>query len=113
MLSKKKRLTRALFTPLQSSRLQSHSLHFGLKTAPAEAVRISVSVTKKVAKSAVARNRIRRLVYAELQHIFSSLQPALYLVIVKSGAEKLKGKELGNELKSLVVSRQPFRLDES
>lgn len=101
MLPKKKRLTRALFKPLQSARGNFHSTLFSLKAAPAEAFRLGVSVSKKVAKSSVVRNRIRRRVYSEIFRLETGLKPALYLVIAKSGAEKLKGAELSLELQKL------------
>jgi ribonuclease P protein component len=106
MLPKKKRLTRALFKPLLNAREQAHSPHFWLKAIPAESPRLGVSVSKKVAKSAVVRNRIRRRVYTELARLNSALRPAYYLVVAKSGAEKIRGEELKNELKSLVAGRR-------
>jgi len=101
MLPKKKRLTRALFKPLLAASGQVHSTHFWLKAAPAEALRLGVSVSKKVAKSAVARNRIRRRVYAELSHLDSLVRPAHYLVVAKAGAEKIGGAGLLKELEGL------------
>ena len=102
MLPKKKRLTRALFKPLLNAREQAHSPHFWLRATPADSPRLGVSVSKKVAKSAVVRNRIRRRVYAEIPRLNFNLLPAHYLVIAKVGAANLKGNSLSQELGALL-----------
>jgi ribonuclease P protein component len=105
MLAKKKRLTRALFKPLLAARDNRHSPHFWLKAAPDEAFRLGVSVSKKVAKSAVVRNRVRRRVYSAISRLEASPSPALYLVVAKNGAEKMEGAELLRELEGLFKKR--------
>jgi ribonuclease P protein component len=105
MLPKKKRLTRALFKPLLSARALTHSLHFWLKASPAEAFRLGVSVSKKVAKSAVVRNRVRRRVYSAVEKLEEAPDPAIYLVVAKAGAEKLGGAGLISELEELFKKR--------
>jgi ribonuclease P protein component len=104
MLPGKIRLTRALFKPLIASRHFYHSEHFILRAAPSNTIRIGVSVSKKVAKSAVVRNKIRRRVYSALKELMPIFKPALYLFVAKSGAEKNKAKELLSELTGLISS---------
>jgi ribonuclease P protein component len=42
--------------------------------------RVAVVVSRKVSKSAVVRNRIRRRVYAELRHVSEAIPPGIDLV---------------------------------
>ena len=76
--------------------------YFYLRITPSDKVKVIISVSKKVSKKAVIRNRIRRRVRPILREYISSLKPATYFIVAKPGAEKIKGKELENELKSLV-----------
>jgi ribonuclease P protein component len=62
-------------------------------------VRLGVSVSKKVSKQAVSRNRVRRRVYNIVKEL--SLKPSLYLFAAKPGAEKASVTALKEELKSL------------
>ena len=80
--------------------------HFYLRVAPADKVKVIISVSKKISKKAVIRNRIRRRVRPIVREFISNLKPATYFIVAKPGAEKIKGKELENELESLVVSCQ-------
>jgi len=107
MLSKSKRISRKLFKPLLGSRKYFNSEHFSLRVAPSEETRVAVSVSKKISKKAVVRNKVRRRVYSAMRDLVSSLRVGLYLVVAKHGSEKIMGKELENELKLLVVSCQP------
>lgn len=78
--------------------------HFYLMVKPSLAVKVIISVSKKISKKAVIRNRVRRRIRPIIREFISYLKPATYFIIAKPGAEKIKGRELGNELKSLVVS---------
>ena len=104
MLPKNRRISRKLFKPLLESRKYFNSAHFSLRLASSDRARIAISVSKKISKSAVVRNKIRRRLYSAMRGILPSLRGGLYLVIAKSGSEKIRGRELENELKSLVVS---------
>jgi len=104
MLPKYRRIPRRLFKPLLESRKYFNSEHFSLRVIPSKEVRIAVSVSKKIYKKAVVRNKVRRRVYSAMRDLISSLRVGLYLVVAKHGSEKTKGKELKNELKSLIVS---------
>jgi ribonuclease P protein component len=80
--------------------------HFYLMVKPSAKVKVVISVSKKISKKAVIRNRIRRRVRPITREFISSLSPATYFIVAKPGAEKIKGKELENELRSLVVNCQ-------
>jgi len=70
--------------------------------------RVAVSVSKKVLKSAVARNGVRRRVYAALRSYIPELSPRAFLFVAKSGAEKLKGDRLKLEIKKLLEESKAF-----
>ena len=78
--------------------------HFSLRVLPGDEVKIAVPVSKKIAKKAVTRNLIRRRVRPILRELVSNLKPATYMIIAKAGAEKIKGKELKEELVRLIRS---------
>jgi ribonuclease P protein component len=103
MLSKKNRIPREMLSVVQKQRSSGNSLHFILLVGGGEkAPRFSVSVSKKVSKSAVVRNAIRRRVYTVLQSFVSVVSPNLYLIRAKSGAEGAKGEKLSQEIFSLL-----------
>ena len=77
--------------------------HFYLRVTPAARVTLIISVSKKISKKAVVRNRIRRRVRPILQKFTSHLKPATYFFIAKPGAEEIKGEALEKELKSLMI----------
>jgi ribonuclease P protein component len=77
--------------------------HFYLRVTPADRVILIISVSKKISKKAVIRNRIRRRIRPILKNFISHLKPATYFIIAKSGAEEIKGKALEKELKSLMI----------
>jgi|SRR6185312_7399807 len=104
MLPKNKRIPRSLFSEILKSRRFAHSAHFSLRigSSPSKASRLAVSVSKKVSKSAVVRNTIRRRAYSAVAAELPSLPAGLYLVVAKSGAEKIKGEALEKELVTLL-----------
>ena len=104
MLPKNRRIPRKLLGLILESKKYFNSVHFSLRVAPSNVTRVAISVSKKVSKYAVVRNRIRRRTYSAIQLLIPNLSHNLYLLIAKQGAEKVKGKELENELKSLVAS---------
>lgn len=103
MLPKRNRIPRAEFKAILGSRRFAHSTHFSLRVAPAAGTpRAAVSVSKKVSKSAVVRNGVRRRAYAVLESELGGLSSGLYLFSAKPGAQKLRGTELAGELRSLL-----------
>lgn len=77
--------------------------HFYLRITPTDKVKVVISVSKKISKKAVIRNRIRRRVRPILHELTSKLKPATYFIVAKSGAEEIKGEALEKELKSLMI----------
>lgn len=104
MLPKSSRIPRSGFSPLLTSRHFTHSPHFTLRVSLGsnKTPRIAVSVGKKVSKSAVVRNTVRRRVYSSLRTLLPTLSPGLYLFVAKLGAEKVRGQVLLEEVKSLL-----------
>lgn len=103
MLRKSARLTRELFLNLRGPGRFFHTAHFSLRTAEAPGSgRIGVSVSKKVSKQAVIRNRTRRRVYSTVSSMIPELPKRLMLISAKPGAEKLKGAILEQELAELL-----------
>jgi ribonuclease P protein component len=74
--------------------------HFTLRVTQNEALKVIISISKKVSKKAVIRNRIRRRIRPILSTF--KLLPASYLLVVKPGSEEVKGEELRVELASLL-----------
>lgn len=77
--------------------------HFMLKVLPSEQKesRFAVSVSKKVAPTAVLRNRTRRRVYSVLRNYVSRVKTGLNIAFVaKNGAQNLQGKVLIAEIES-------------
>ncbi len=73
--------------------------HFTLRVTPSEALKVLISISKKVSKKAVIRNRIRRRIRPILSTF--KLPVATYLLVVKTGSEEVKGSELTSELVAL------------
>lgn len=102
MLPKSKRIPRELFKNLLNSRKYLNSPHLILRIGPSERVGVAVSVSKKVSKKAVVRNRTRRRIYSAISPLIPDLDNNLYLVVAKPGADKLKGEALKSELAELI-----------
>lgn len=78
--------------------------HFLIKTAQSpegktSPTRFAVSISKKIAPTAVLRNRTRRRVYSVIQNLWPRVVPGLSVAIsVKKGGEKLTYEEIAKEL---------------
>jgi ribonuclease P protein component len=77
--------------------------HFSLRVSPSDKTEFVISVSKKVAKQAVTRNLIKRRIRPILRQY--QLPPARYLIVVRAGAEEVKGAALRSELEKLMKSR--------
>jgi len=104
MLPKNKRIPRSLFPAILLSRNFAHSAHFSVRFAvnAGKPPRVAVSASKKVSKSAVVRNAIRRRTYSVISPLLPSLPEGLYLFVAKVGAEKVKGEALEKEIRELL-----------
>ncbi len=105
MLPKTKRLTTKSVDLVMEKGRMTHSPLFVIKSiSTQETSRFSVSVPKKVAKTAVQRNKIRRQVYSAIKKIESQIKPGhTGMVIAKTGAEKLPFESLVSEIKDIFV----------
>lgn len=101
MLPKSKRIPRKSFPEIIKTGKIFNSNHFTLRKSSSKELRVAVSVSKKVSKKAVIRNRTRRRVYSSMRKLLPFLEFGLYLIIAKVGADKLKGELLESELKKL------------
>ncbi|MDB5266775.1 MAG: Ribonuclease protein component [Parcubacteria group bacterium] len=103
MLPQRRRIPRELFNELlvRSEYRNSGFFTVRYKKVGAEA-RFGVSVSKKVSRSAVIRNRTRRRVYAALRSHLHDLPAGAYLFVAKIGAERLQGEDLRAELEPLI-----------
>ncbi len=105
MLPKKKRIPRILFKKIISSKLGGYSKYFSIRYSEPDntEVRFAVSVSKKVSKSAVIRNKTRRRVYSAAASLLPSLKNGLYFISVKAGAESLKLEDIKAELQKMLL----------
>lgn len=94
-------MPRKLFGELLKHSLYAHSPHFLLRFKHEERAHFGVSVSKKISKSAVVRNTIRRRVYGVLSGLHGG-KKGLFLFIAKPGADKQKGENLALEIKELL-----------
>ena len=69
---------------------------FSLRVSPSDKVLVIISVSKKVSKSAVVRNTVKRRIRPLVKNL--SLKPGKYLLVAKPGIESLKGETLKAEL---------------
>jgi ribonuclease P protein component len=77
-------------------------LHFSIRTKASDSLKVIISVSKKVSKKAVVRNLIKRRIRPIMKKF--KLEPKEYLIIARAGAEKVKGKELEEELSRMISS---------
>ena len=75
-------------------------MHFYSRVTPSEEVKVIISVSKKVSKSAVIRNTIKRRIRPIIKKL--KLKPAKYLIVAKPGAEKIKSKELEKDISGII-----------
>jgi ribonuclease P protein component len=114
MLPKEKRVTSGSFEAILKKGALFHSSFFTLRILPcfAEATqgkpkesKFSVVVSKKVAKTAVLRNKIRRRVYSCIREILktsSTRKPGLLVFFAKKDVDKLKFINLKSEVENLL-----------
>jgi len=111
MLPKNHRLPREFFFKLLEDSQYVNSPAFSLRFSKKlvfNKPRVAVSVSKKISKSAVVRNAMRRRTYTALQPLISQLSPKAFLFVAKSGAEKLKGDKLKKEIEKLLKESKSF-----
>ena len=100
MLPKASRLSRAEAEVLKNGKSVFMTL-LSLRLIPATKTQISVSVPKKIAKSAVDRNRIRRRAYSALEQIIPTInRPAKMMLFPKAIFRTLPQEEIIKEIRN-------------
>ncbi len=108
MLPKERRISKKEFPYIVSNGKRLNSGHFllymaELRGSSSSKSRISVSVSKKVANTAVLRNTQRRRAYASVQKHLTSIKPGYFLFFsLKKGGEKLKFESIEKEIHELL-----------
>ncbi len=105
MLPRKKRLTTELFDQIMSSGRIFNSPLFTLRAIKTkEKSRFSVVASKKIFKTAVLRNKIRRRVYAQIEKLSPRIQGGFNgIFLAKQIVEKSSPEAISSELENLFV----------
>ena len=105
MLSKSHRLVTADFDAVMEKGRVTHSSLFLMRhVAPVKDTRVSAVVSKKVGKTAVIRNAMRRKIYEAVRALpISSLKGAHAINIAKNEAMSADYKALSGDIKDLFV----------
>lgn len=108
MLPKNRRISKKDFSHILSRGKRLNSEHFLLYIAPipdgpSPKSRISFSVSKKVSKTAVERNRQRRRAYSAIGKYIEKIKDGYFLFFsFKKGGDKLKIHTIDNEVSELL-----------
>ncbi|MEX0918287.1 MAG: ribonuclease P protein component [Candidatus Paceibacterota bacterium] len=103
MPPKKKRLTTEAFSRFFASGRRFHSDHLQLIHTPNPVFHGAAVVGKKVYKTAVKRNRLRRQLYSALYAWHrAGDHNGVYIVVAKPAAANISGRILSAELRELV-----------
>lgn len=103
MLPKKKRLTTEAFNRFFRAGRRIHTPHLTLIHTPEGEFHGAVVVGKKVFKSAVKRNRLRRQLYAAVYRTYVRTPlSGTFIVIVKPAAHDVDAHLLTAELQDLI-----------
>lgn len=104
MLKRRERISRSLFPEILKSRTFVNSKHLTLRVGLSLGhPKFATSISKKIAKSAVIRNTLRRRIYSSVP---TGVTPGLYLFIAKAGSATLRGQILRDEVALLL---KPFK----
>jgi ribonuclease P protein component len=112
MLPKKIRLTTALFDQVFKSGKVQHGLYFWSRSYDSDEAesRFAVTVPKKIAKTAVLRNKIKRLGYRGLEVAYGSdfsVQPVKKIVLgLKKDISNVPFDEIVKDLKNLLIEKK-------
>lgn len=109
MLSKKIRLTTSLFDQVFKNGRVQHSERFWMRSFLLPTVlpsRFAVAVPKKVAKTAVLRNKIKRMVYSAIETSlknpdFELISGNMVIFGVKKDITSIPIEEIANEIRGL------------
>lgn len=98
MLKRSHKISRREFLSVSPAR-PFHTDHLSIRAVPAESTQFSVVASKKVARTAVSRNRLKRRVYAALENAYPRLNNSHRAVFyAKKGAEELPYSAIQEEV---------------
>lgn len=110
MLKKKERLTRAEFDRFFSIGKRYHSPSLQLIHTHTNDLHASVVVPKKVVRSAVKRNKVRRQIYDIIRnHKQTNRLTGVFIVILKPSATPRTYEILKGEVQTLITQVQKVR----
>lgn len=102
-LNKTERLKREQFTQFFKQGTRTHSKYATMVHHPADTLHASVVVSKKVAKQAVTRNKLRRRVYNLIRsEIKNQNKTGVYIMVLKPSIQELTTKEQGEQIKTII-----------
>lgn len=105
MLPQKQRIPKALAREIFARGVSNSTSNFLLKTSksPDGQTRFAVSISKKVAPTAVLRNRTRRRVYEVIRVLSPKIKRGFLAAFsVKKGGEKLASKDILREIEGII-----------
>ena len=93
----------ARFDAVFDYRRRAHSAHFCAHVAPNELghARLGIAVSKRTAKKATARNRIKRIIRESFRRQRRGLGAVDYVVVAKAGGALVVSDELRAEMERL------------
>lgn len=110
MVATQNRISRAHFPTYFASGKRFHSEHFTVVYTKATDFRVSVVVSKKVAKNAVDRNRLRRRAYGVVERFGKDHTiGGVYIILYKPGALKATRVALQSQLEALLAQIEKAR----
>lgn len=99
MLAKKNRLSREAFNRFFAMGKRHHTPSLQIIYSRETSFHASVVVSKKVAKHAVLRNKIRRRIYDILRHYSKEMGTVgVFIILTKQGVEKMAYETLKQEI---------------
>ncbi len=104
---------RSDFQAVYQQGIRRYSRHLILRALPLApsvqpvSTRIGISISRKVSKKAVVRNRIKRQIRAVLRCLFPQISPNwLIVIVVKSEATECNYEHFLRELKELFIQAE-------
>ncbi|HMQ02151.1 MAG TPA: ribonuclease P protein component [Candidatus Doudnabacteria bacterium] len=113
MLSKKHRLAKhaevAATTAKGRSFFSKSFVVKFLKTPTNDLRKLTVIASAKVSKSAVIRNRLKRVVREEFRKVINKIKPGQYAIIIKRSATQVTSQELAQEVVEAIKNSRIFK----
>ena len=113
--SKNRLKRRSDFQTVYKKGIRRSSRYFILKAFPATHLafaeysdtKIGISISRKVSKKAVVRNRIKRQIRAIFRHLLPKISsPWLIVIVVKAEAKECKYEHFLRELEKLLIKAE-------